>query len=47
LDEVVNRYIMYALNLNHGAKDQTARELSIDRKTLYRRVQEREHSASL
>lgn len=47
LDEVVNRYIMYALNINNGAKDQTARELSIDRKTLYRRVQEKENRATM
>lgn len=45
LNEVVNKYIQYALNLNHGAKDRTAKELGVDRKTLYRRVKEMEDSS--
>jgi two-component system response regulator HydG len=40
LDELTNRYLLYALNRNHGAKDKTARDLGIDRKTLYRRLQD-------
>ncbi|MGE3974719.1 MAG: sigma-54-dependent transcriptional regulator [Bdellovibrionales bacterium] len=40
LNEVINKYIQYALTINNGAKDRTARDLSIDRKTLYRRVQD-------
>lgn len=40
LDDLTNRYLLYALNRNHGAKDKTARDLGIDRKTLYRRLQD-------
>ncbi len=40
LDELTNRYLLYALQKNSGAKDKTARDLGIDRKTLYRRIQE-------
>jgi DNA-binding NtrC family response regulator len=40
LDELTNRYLLFALNKNHGAKDKTARDLGIDRKTLYRRLQD-------
>lgn len=40
LEELTNRYLMYALERNGGAKDKTARDLGIDRKTLYRRLQE-------
>ena len=37
--EVVTRlYIKYALEVNKGAKDKTARDLGIDRKALYRRL---------
>lgn len=39
LHELTQKYIEYALNKNNGAKDKTAKELGIDRKTLYRRVQ--------
>ncbi|MGE0633167.1 MAG: sigma-54-dependent transcriptional regulator [Pseudobdellovibrionaceae bacterium] len=42
LNDVINRYIAYALKINNGAKDRTARDLNIDRKTLYRRVLESE-----
>jgi two-component system, NtrC family, response regulator HydG len=42
LDSITNRYIAHALKLNRGAKDKTARDLGIDRKTLYRRVLEME-----
>jgi two-component system response regulator HydG len=40
LEELTNRYLLFALNRNSGAKDKTARDLGIDRKTLYRRLQE-------
>ncbi len=39
LQELTDRYIRFALEKNGGAKDRTARELGIDRKTLYRRIQ--------
>lgn len=39
LHEVSDRYIEYALSLNLGARDKTAREIGIDRKTLSRRLQ--------
>lgn len=42
LDAVINRYILFALQKNRGAKDKTARDLLIDRKTLYRRIKNRE-----
>jgi two-component system, NtrC family, response regulator HydG len=38
LQELTDAYIRFALERNDGAKDKTARELGIDRKTLYRRV---------
>lgn len=40
LHELTQRYIQYALSKNNGAKDKTAKDLGIDRKTLYRRVQQ-------
>ncbi|MBX3023027.1 MAG: sigma-54-dependent Fis family transcriptional regulator [Bdellovibrionales bacterium] len=45
LDELINKYIVFALGLNQGAKDRTAKDLGVDRKTLYRRVREMEQSA--
>lgn len=39
LDDVINKYITYAVIKNGGARDKTAREIGIDRKTLYRRMQ--------
>lgn len=39
LHEISDRYIEYALSLNSGARDKTAREIGIDRKTLSRRLQ--------
>ena len=44
LDELINKYIVFALSLNQGAKDRTAKDLGVDRKTLYRRVREMEQS---
>ncbi len=38
LNEVIQKYIQFALNKNSGMKDKTAKDLEIDRKTLYRRV---------
>ncbi len=38
LNEVIQKYIQFALNKNNGMKDKTAKDLEIDRKTLYRRV---------
>jgi DNA-binding NtrC family response regulator len=47
LDELINKYIVFALGLNQGAKDRTAKDLGVDRKTLYRRVREMEQSGSM
>lgn len=38
LEEVTSRYVAFAVKRNLGAKDRTARELGIDRKTLYRKL---------
>lgn len=38
LETVINEYISYAVEQNHGAKDKTAKEIGIDRKTLYKRL---------
>jgi len=40
LHELTQKYIEYALVRNDGAKDKTAKDLGIDRKTIYRRTQE-------
>lgn len=42
IDDMVKRYIKYVLEKNNGAKEKTARDLDIDRKTLYRKIQEME-----
>lgn len=42
LNDLIDSYIRFALDKNDGAKDRTARELGIDRKTLYRRLQVRD-----
>jgi two-component system response regulator HydG len=44
VDQVVKKYIQIVLNKNNGAREKTARELNIDRKTLYRKIQEMEHA---
>ncbi len=36
LDEVIQRHVQYVLDLNHGNKLRTARQLRISRSTLYR-----------
>ncbi len=38
LDEVIQKYIEFAIKKNGGAKDKTAAEIGIDRKTLYKRI---------
>lgn len=38
LQEVVKKYIQFAVSRNGGAKDRTAKEIGIDRKTLYRKM---------
>jgi two-component system, NtrC family, response regulator HydG len=43
VEELVNKYVQHVLQLNHGVKEKTARDLQIDRKTLYRRLREIEH----
>ncbi len=40
IEELVNLYVLYVLNLNNGLKEKTAKDLNIDRKTLYRRIRE-------
>lgn len=40
LNRLTNSYIKHVLAINRGAKDQTAKDLGIDRKTLYRRIHE-------
>ncbi len=40
VDELVNKYILYVLRRNQGLKEKTAKELQIDRKTLYRKLKE-------
>ncbi|MDG0815685.1 sigma-54 interaction domain-containing protein [Bdellovibrio svalbardensis] len=42
IEEITQQYIQYALEINRGAKDKTARDLGIDRKTLYRRLRSSE-----
>lgn len=45
LQHVVQKYIEFAVNRNGGAKDRTAKEIGIDRKTLYRKMKSFEHYA--
>lgn len=40
LDELSKRYIQFIFDKNDGAKEQTAKDLGIDRKTLYRKLKE-------
>jgi len=40
LEEVCQKYIKIVFERNRGAKEQTAKELGIDRKTLYRKLKE-------
>ncbi len=43
LEMVTKKYIMDVLKKNHGQKDKTAKELAMDRKTLYRKLKEIEN----
>jgi two-component system response regulator HydG len=47
LHDLTQQYIEYALTRNGGAKDKTVRDLGIDRKTLYRRIQSSSESTAL
>ena len=38
IDEVVRKYVEFAVEKKGGARDKTAKELGIDRKTLYKRL---------
>lgn len=38
LEEVLQKYVDYAVTFNGGAKDRTAKEIGIDRKTLYKKL---------
>lgn len=40
IDDLTKQYVQYVLKLNNGAKDKTAKDLKIDRKTLYRKLNE-------
>ncbi len=40
LDELSKKYIQFIFEKNDGAKEQTAKDLGIDRKTLYRKLKE-------
>jgi two-component system response regulator HydG len=40
LDELCKKYIQFIFDKNGGAKEQTAKDLGIDRKTLYRKLKE-------
>lgn len=46
VDELVNKYVQHVLELNHGVKEKTAKDLQIDRKTLYRKLREMDAQAS-
>jgi two-component system, NtrC family, response regulator HydG len=45
LDEAAKRYIYHVFKLNHGAREKTANDLNIDRKTLYRKLREIEQES--
>lgn len=38
IEELISKYARHVLEINSGAKDKTAKDLGIDRKTLYRRL---------
>ncbi len=40
LEELSKKYIQFIFDKNDGAKEQTAKDLGIDRKTLYRKLKE-------
>ncbi|MGZ3781748.1 MAG: sigma-54 interaction domain-containing protein [Pseudobdellovibrionaceae bacterium] len=41
LEEVCQQYIEYVLRVNKGLREKTAKDLGIDRKTLYRKIHDR------
>ena len=45
VEELINKYVKHVLKLNHGVKDKTAKDLQIDRKTLYRRLRDIDSSS--
>ncbi len=42
LDYVILKYVEFAVKKNNGAKDKTAKEIDIDRKTLYKKMKSNE-----
>ena len=40
LDQISKKYIFHVFKINKGAREKTAKDLNIDRKTLYRKLQE-------
>ncbi len=42
LEEVIQKYIEFAIEKNLGARDKTAKDIGIDRKTLYKRINPKE-----
>lgn len=46
MEEMINSYVQFVLKSNHGVKEKTARDLQIDRKTLYRRLKDIGHDMS-
>ncbi len=46
LEALTKKYILDVLKKNHGQKDKTAKELAMDRKTLYRKLKEIENEQS-
>lgn len=46
LEDVINKYIVYAVRRRGGAKDKAARDIGIDRKTLYRHIHASEMMAA-
>lgn len=46
VEELVNKYVQHVLELNRGVKEKTAKDLQIDRKTLYRRLREIENQSA-
>ena len=45
LDSMIQRYIEFAVKKNGGARDKTARDIGIDRKTLYKRFNKQDLSS--
>lgn len=46
IDELTKLYVQHVLDLNGGVKEKTAHDLGIDRKTLYRKIQEIDQARS-